>query len=75
MTVEFVKSSGCDLRMQKACDRNMAAIGNFGVWSRQAAALGRAGVLTWGAGRSGKCSWRGWRALESMRRMRWPWPC
>lgn len=40
MTVEIVKSSGCDLRMQKACDRNIAAIGNLRVCSRQAAMLG-----------------------------------
>lgn len=26
MTVEIVKSSGCDLRMQKTYDRNMAAL-------------------------------------------------
>ena len=40
MTVEIVKSSGCDLRMQKTYDRNMAAIGNLGVGSRQSAVLG-----------------------------------
>lgn len=46
MTVEIVKSSGCDLRMQKAYDRNMAAIENLRFGSRQAAALGRADDLT-----------------------------
>lgn len=44
MTVEIVKSSGCDLRMQKTYDRNMAAIGNLGVCSRQAAMLGESRV-------------------------------
>lgn len=41
MTVEIVKSSGCTLRMQKACDRNMAANGNLRVGSRQSAVLGK----------------------------------
>lgn len=48
MTVEIVKSSGCDLRMQKACDRNMAAIGNLRVCRVSLQCWVKAEGLTWG---------------------------